>query len=104
MAACDVSLARVDLARVEAAAAEPLLRRALLIDQRAFRAGDWRIAAIESLLGEALTALGRYDEAERVLVAAREDLKDAPGREGLFARQNRVRLAALYKAWGHPER
>ncbi len=104
VAACDVSLARVELARVEPAAAEPLLRRALLIDQRAFRAGDWRIAGVESLLGEALTALGRYDEAERVLLAARENLKDAPGREGLFARQNRVRLAALYKAWGHPER
>jgi serine/threonine protein kinase/Tfp pilus assembly protein PilF len=102
VAACDVSLARVDLARGDAAAAEPLLRRALAIDQRVYRAGDWRIAAVESVLGEALTGLRRYDEAENVLVAARGVLKDAGGREGQIAAENRTRLAALEKARGLP--
>ena len=102
IASCDISLARVDLARGEAAAAEPLLRRALAINQRAYRAGDWRIGATQSLLGEALTALRRYDEAENVLVAARGVLTEGGGREGQVAAENRARLAALYQAWGRP--
>ncbi len=104
VATCEITLARVELARGEAAAAEPLLRGALAIHQRAYRPGDWRIGLAEALLGEDLTALGRYDEAERMLLAARGGLRDVPGREGRVAKENRVRLAALYKAWGRPER
>ena len=95
VATCAVTLGRIDLARGEAGAAEPLLRRALAIEQASFRAGDWRIAAVESLLGEDLTALRRYDEAERLLVAAGASLRDVPGREGLVAEENRGRQAAL---------
>ncbi len=94
-AACDVTLARVDLARNEPDAAEPLLRRALAIGERSYRAGDWRVAATQSVLGEALTALRRFDEADQLLRAAARDLRDVPGREGRAARETVARLAAL---------
>lgn len=62
-----VTLARVHLARRQAAEAEPLLRQALRIRQHAFPESDWRIGVTKSLLGDALTSLARYDEAERLL-------------------------------------
>ncbi len=104
VAACDVNMARVDIARGAPAAAPPLLRRALAIQQRAFKAGDWRIGLTLSLLGEALTQLGRFPEAERALVSARDGLRDVPGPEGRVARDTRERLAALHRAWGGPTR
>jgi tetratricopeptide (TPR) repeat protein len=99
-----VNLGRVELARKDAAVAEPLLRQALQIRRRAFPENDWRIAAAKSLLGEALTSLGQYDEAERLLLEAKRDLKDGPGLEGREAKSTAERLAALYKAWGRPEK
>jgi tetratricopeptide (TPR) repeat protein len=85
----------VDLARKDAAAAEPLLRQALEIRRGALPEGDWRIATAESLLGEALASLGRYDEAGRLLLEAKASLKDGPGPEGREAKANADRLRAL---------
>ncbi|MDQ6893871.1 MAG: serine/threonine-protein kinase [Acidobacteriota bacterium] len=93
-----VNLARVDLKRNDAAAAEPLLRQALQIRVRALPAGDWRTALTKSVLGEALTDLGRYDEAERMLLDAAGVLKDVPGQQGNEAKATRDRLAALAAA------
>ncbi len=98
-----VNLARVLLIRKEAAYAEPLLRQALEIRMKAFPEGDWRIAMAKSLLGEALTSLGRYDEAERFLLEAKDALKDGPGREGREAKSTADRLSALYKVSRPPK-
>ncbi len=100
VATYEVNLARVELARKDAAAAEPLLRQALQIRQRALPEGDWRTAAARSLLGEALTSLGRYDEAERLLLEAKAVLKDGPGLAGREARSTAERLSALQAARG----
>jgi hypothetical protein len=94
----------VHLARQEPAAAEPLLRQALGAQQRAHAAGDWRIAATKSVLGAALTALGRHPEAERLLIEAQTVLQDVPGRQGREARATRERLEALYAAWRRPDK
>jgi hypothetical protein len=51
-----------------------------------------------------LTALGRYDEAEPLLLDARRVLKDIPGEQEQEAEATRSRLAALYTAWGRPEK
>ena len=102
VAACKISLARVHLARKEAMRAEPLLRRALQIRRRVYPAGDWRIAVVESLLGEALTALARYGEAETLLVNANAALRDIPGQQGREASATRDRLAALHEARDDP--
>ncbi len=97
-----VNLGRVFLARKDAASAEPLLRKALEIRRGAFSEGDWRVAMTKSLLGEALTSLGRYDEAERLLLEASRTLRDVPGAEGREAKSTAGRLAALDRARDAP--
>ena len=66
--------------------------------RRAFAEGNWRTAVAESLLGEALTGLGQYDEAERMLREADAALKDVPGQQGREAHLTKERLAALSAA------
>jgi tetratricopeptide (TPR) repeat protein len=100
----EIYLAKVRIARNQPAAAEPLLRDALRIRQRTLPADDWRIGVAKSVLGEALTGLARYDEAEVFLLEAQRVLRDVPGAQGQEAQATRTRLASLYKAWGRPER
>ena len=102
IAYADIHLAEVDLARHDPSAAEPLLRDALRIRRRTFRPGDWRIGVPESALGAALTALGRYDEAEGLLLDAQRYIQDVPGEQGHEAEATRARLAALDAARGRP--
>ena len=108
-----INLASVQLARHDPAAAEALLREALPIRVRApgivpsrrrtFQEDDWSVGATKSLLGAALTALRRYDEAEAVLLDARRDLQAEPGQDR-EVRATRSRLVALYEAWGRPDK
>lgn len=106
----EVGLARVYLGQGRPAAAEPLLRHALGVQQRSYAAGDWRLGETRSLLGEALTRLSGFAEAEPCLLLAFEILAATPGaarpdsREAREARDNLARLAALYEAWGRPEK
>jgi serine/threonine protein kinase/Flp pilus assembly protein TadD len=103
----EVGLARVYLDQGRPAAAEPLLRHALGVQQRSPAAGDWRLGATQSLLGDACTRLSRFAEAEPYLLRAFELLRVAPDPESLEsreARDNLARLAALYEAWGRPEK
>jgi tetratricopeptide (TPR) repeat protein len=93
-------LGRVHAARGEAAAAERLFRQALSARVRAFGENDWRVAATKSLLGDSLTGLKRYAEAEPLLIDARRVLKDVPGEQGREARATAQRLVALYTASG----
>jgi hypothetical protein len=54
------------------------------------------------VLGAALTALGRYEEAEALLLDARRVLKDVPGAQAQEAEATRTRLAALDAARNQP--
>ena len=72
--------------------------------RRTFLEDDWSVGATKSLLGAALTALARYDEAEAVLLDAHRDVKDLPGPLGRDARAILTRLVTLYEAWGHPDK
>jgi eukaryotic-like serine/threonine-protein kinase len=98
------NLARVNLARGNPARAESLLREVLTIRHRLVAADDWRTLSAESMLGEALTGLRRYDEAEAVLLHASQLLKDGPGARGRDFAATRRRLVTLYEAQGHPEK
>jgi eukaryotic-like serine/threonine-protein kinase len=103
----EVGLARVYLDQRRPAAAEPLLRHALAVQESNFPAGDWRLGATHSLLGDACTRLSRFAEAEPHLLRAFELLHVTPdplGAETREARDNLARLVALYEAWGQPEK
>ena len=109
-----INLASVQLARRHAAEAETLLRRALPVRsrmpgvvpgrRRTLVEDDWSVGATKSLLGAALTALRRYDEAEAVLLDARRDLDARPRASDHDAAVNVTRLIDLYTAWGKPAR
>jgi tetratricopeptide (TPR) repeat protein len=102
IAGLQVNLARVHLARNKAAAAEPLLRDALRRQQDTLPPAEWRLAATRRALAEALMALGRYREAEPLLIEAAAVLKDVPGRQGREAAATRNRLVSLYEALRQP--
>ncbi len=98
----DVGLAQ--LARGAAAAAEPKLRT--VSDWywvRAFRRPDpWRRAGAESALGECLSALGRFEEAESLLLRSQAVLESELGSANTQTRVAGRRLARLYEDWGKP--
>ena len=61
-------------------------------------------AAVQSLLGEALTGERQYADAERTLLAAHQRLATLPLVPPHELRQTLARLVGLYEAWQSPER
>jgi len=102
VAAKMVTLASVMIDQGRAVDAEPLLRRALAMYQGTLPSGHWRIADAESVLGACLTHLGRYPEAERLLVESYPTLRSDTPPGSRQSREARARLRALYLAWGKP--
>ena len=98
IARLSMNLGKVHLANQDATAAERALRAALGLEQRLVSPDAFRIAAVKSALGEALTALKRYNEAETLLGDAAVALKDARGRMAREATATSARIAALQKA------
>jgi tetratricopeptide (TPR) repeat protein len=99
-----VTLARIRLDLRDPRGAEAVLREALATQRRAYGDADWRTAATRSLLGQALTAQGRYAEAEPLLIEASTAIRDVPGLPGREYQPTRARLVALYEAWRKPEK
>jgi hypothetical protein len=68
---------------------------------------DWTTAQARSLLGEVLTGLARYPEAEPLLLSAQKDLNERrekirPLDRPATLRDSVERLVRLYQAWGKP--
>ncbi|MCG3125441.1 MAG: Serine/threonine-protein kinase PknD [Phycisphaerae bacterium] len=93
-----VTAARVKLAGLDYACAEPLLRECLEVRRGIMPAGHWAVGNAASLLGGCLTALGRYDEAEPLLVEGVATLEQA-GDQPRWV-QAIERLVAFYEACG----
>ena len=91
------------LLRGDTGAAEGPFRRGLAIYERALGPEHVRTARARAWLATSLTATGRYDEAERLLLSAIEVLESAPESRN-FAKEALARAAALYQAWGKPEK
>ena len=99
-----------EMGRGRADRAEPYLRDALSIRtsapgvvpsrRRSFPEHDWGIPAVKSLLGEALVAQQRYEEAEPLLLDARRDLDHPQLKIDPNLRLTLTRLVSLYEAWG----
>ncbi|MGE5815483.1 MAG: tetratricopeptide repeat protein [Acidobacteriota bacterium] len=105
-----VNLGEVYLARKEPARAETLFREGLRVRMKApgvvpsrrrtFAEDDWSVGAIKSALGASLVSLGRYAEAEAMLLDARGDLAALPHPQARDVDATVSRLADLYAAWG----
>jgi tetratricopeptide (TPR) repeat protein len=89
-----VNLARVQVARNQAVAAEPSLRQVLECGSVSIRR---RLVQV-GLLGASLTKQARYADAEALLLDAARALKPVPGPQGREQRDNAARLEALYAA------
>lgn len=118
----------IDIFEAQARAGEPLLGRTynslagILIDtgrpqeaeriarrviERRRQAGivevNWRQAQTLGVLGEALLAQGRFEEAEVELLEAYEATERSAGASAPYLERLGRSLAALYEAWGRPE-
>ncbi len=96
----------VGLASALTAAGDPrsaeILLRSNLERWRAELGSSWFVAYAESALGASLTALGRFAEAERLLVSSYPIIRDAQGDESPKTGAALRRLIELYRAWGKP--
>jgi serine/threonine protein kinase/Tfp pilus assembly protein PilF len=109
-----INRAALELERGGPADAEAWLRQALVIRtlapgvvpsrRRTLIEHEWNLPATRSLLGEALVALGRYDEAETLLLAARGELAALPSPPVPDLNATYRRLVTLYTAWGKPRK
>ena len=97
-----LGLGRVMLHYNQPAKAEEFLREALDIRRNALPAGHWEIAEIESVLGGSLTQLGRFEEAETLLLASVPILRKAQGKESRITEEAVQHVLALYAAWNRP--
>jgi serine/threonine-protein kinase len=98
-----IVLGRILTSTGEPAAGEPYLRRALELRTRALKPGHWRIAETQGALGECLMAQNRRDEAEPLLLESHEVMQEKFGAKDPRTKEARIRLVALYEAWGKPE-
>jgi serine/threonine-protein kinase len=102
-AAAQVGLGRLLTARGRADQAEPLQRGALRILLASYSEDDRRVVEARHALGESLVAEQRFAEAESVLIASYDRLRQRPDREDLH-RDAALALATLYQAWNRPDR
>ncbi len=84
--------------------AETAVREAVDIFRKAERPVPWRIADAESVLGGALAAQRRFEEAEPLLVQSYPVLAKDQGNGAKRAPAALKRTTDLYIAWGKPER
>ena len=85
-------------------AAEPLFRESIEIIGKSLGADHWMVAAARSNYGHCLRRLERYEEAEKILLAAYPVLQGQFGEQHERTQKAVSHLVALYVAWGKPEK
>jgi serine/threonine protein kinase len=98
-----VNVGRFELEHGRLAEAEALLAPALEFRQSAFPATDRRIAVARNWLAATYTAMGRYAEAEALLLDANRQLADVPAAYAADKRTALTHLITLYEKWGKPD-
>ncbi|HJQ68466.1 MAG TPA: ECF-type sigma factor [Blastocatellia bacterium] len=99
-----LGLGNLMVARGEAAKSEPLLREAVELRRSKLPADNWQMAEAEGALGDCLAALGRFEEAERLMTDSLTVLKKTPGEQNWRTRLSISRLNNLYKSWSRPDK
>jgi len=84
--------------------AQALFARALAGARSALTEGHPRFHSFQANYGECLARMGRYGEAERLLSDSHSGLRGAKGEADPGTQQAIRRLAALYDAWGKPDK
>jgi serine/threonine-protein kinase len=97
-----IGLAGIYIDQGNFARAEPLIREALALRRAGLAAGHRYIGDALVTLGQCLTGLARYGEAEKALLEGQAVFRAAAD-EARTARARRT-LDALYVAWGKPDR
>jgi serine/threonine-protein kinase len=82
---------------------EYYLRESLRLRKQILPEGHWLIPSSESMLGAHMVAAGRFQEAEKLLLAAEKKLVEARGESAPVVGDARKRIVALYSAWGKPQ-
>jgi tetratricopeptide (TPR) repeat protein len=83
---------------------EMILREAVKMRTDSLPKEHFWVALANDALGECLTAQGRYDEAEPLLLQSYESLKSSQGAGNTRTHLAEQRLVALYESWGKPDR
>ncbi len=97
------NLARAAVAGGDFAQGETWIREALAMFRRLSPEGGWRITNAESILGACLAGLGRYREAEDLLLASYPVVRDQTAASNTYTRDLLARIVALYERWDKPE-
>ena len=96
LAVLELKTGRPEEALARAAAAREALAAA-------YGPEHWRTAWAQALQGAALAALGRFAEAEPLLVSAHEVLSQGTGARDTQVQSSTQYLVELYEAWDRPE-
>ena len=97
-------LASLLIARGSLETAGTLLSEASAVFRDSLGKGDWEVVATQSVQGAYLAELGRYEEAESLLVESYPFIKRIKGEGSIYERDARRRIVELYEAWGKPEK
>ncbi len=97
------NLAALLLDQGDVEGAGELLEAALASLRRTKPAGNWTIADAESIRGSHLTALGRYAEAEGLVLDSYRILREVKGDGDANTRAALQRVIDLYEAWGRED-
>ena len=98
------TLGRVNRLRGDPRSAEPLLRESMRIRKNILPSGHPAIAKTQVELGNCLTALKRYPEAELMLNSAYLAFQSSLGDSNSTTRETLQFLKNLYDAWGKKEK
>ncbi len=85
-------------------AAEPYQRRRAEIHAETLGPNHAWTAFAKATLGTCLTAMQRFEEAERLLLEGYADLRSSSGDENPYTQDVLTRLITLYEVWGKPDR
>ncbi len=96
------SRARLGEAKGDLPGAERYLKESLALRRASLPAHHWRTASSEGILGDFYTRVGRYAEAERLLLASESTLAADRGPSSEAMIDAHQRLVRLYTAWPKP--
>lgn len=98
------NLGKTKWAQDQCEEAEPIMRRAVDGLRRTLPKDPLRAPLQAQYLGDCLRRMGRYDEAEPLLIESHAAIRSRRGDQDEMTRDAAAMIVALYDEWGHPDR